>query len=201
MEESRLFSSFAMNDIRHGLVGNTILSTELGNHATYRNISRSDFTYLGISKTSTIMAFTMSHTAFLHCIKGILFGSSKKQVIGTNTQAIVTMVTYLQAIRDWAIDKFIGYAMNKTRTTNSSHQSISAYCRSTYPGPACIGVRSVNLTPKALSEVTFAWGRMIGHLHNLLNRLVGVWLGLVQTASTPPHYTTPSRFPSSFMGV
>lgn len=38
------------------------------------------------------------------------------------------------------------------------------------------------------------WGIMILHVLNLLNRLVCVWLGLLATASTPPHYTSTIAF-------
>ncbi len=198
---SDMFPTFSINNIINGAKRNAIFFGELEKHTVPMNILCSNLKHLLSSKARTILAFTMRYAPFLHCILSILFNSSKKEVIGTDTQAVITVMTYQQAIGNGTISKFVGYTVNKLASAKVAHISISGLGFGSHPGPACIGVRSVNLTPQALCQVTLTWGRMIGHLLNLLYRLVGVRLGAIPESPTPPHYTTSSRLLSSFMEV
>lgn len=173
------------NDISNSLLNNAIFSGEFMLEDATRRVSATDFVDLLLGQFCAARPFAMRVSALLVHIARVVLLRTKKQMSRINASAVVTMVTHMQAIGNWAISEFIRHAVRGVHSVSTqANFSVSMMVMCCRPLPTFIRAALVYLFPKAFRQ----WAFWIGAMTFYVLRLVAIFVrgrsGQAATTST-----------------
>lgn len=139
------------NDIRNSLFCYTVFVAKHSEGDDIRHVLLANFDNLSLGK------FYIADMASLFChVCHVVGMSAKEKVRNAYAAWIVTMVTYLHAIRDWTVFQFPSEAVSKYQfsTDARTHLPVTKRMFVSSPFPTAIRTALVDLFPKAFDGRT-----------------------------------------------
>jgi hypothetical protein len=123
-------------------------------------------------------------SALLAFVPLIVFIRAKEQMSRIHASAIIAVVTYMQALGDAPMSKFVRYTMRVAHCISSeADSSVPVVIKRGLPFPAIVRVTLINLLPETFRQRAFGVGPMAFYVLWLIAVLVASRGGLVATAS------------------